>query len=254
MRPGGGSLLKVIGAGFGRTGTLSLKAALEELGFGPCYHMTELFDKPDHIRFWDEAADEVARGETVGWEEVFSGYEATVDWPACIFYEELMEAYPDAKVLLSVRDPERWYDSAESTIARMPNSGAFSPQALLFKATGLLVPSMRRAPSMAEKIISEGTFDGRFDDREHAVEIFERHNEEVKRRVPAEKLLVFEVREGWGPLCEFLGVEEPAKPFPRLNDAAEMRRRKRAVRTLSLAVPAVLALLAAALLLLGRHA
>jgi hypothetical protein len=255
MRPGGGSLLKVIGAGFGRTGTLSLKAALEELGFGPCYHMTELFDKPDHIRFWDEAADEVARGETVGWEEVFSGYEATVDWPACIFYEELMEAYPDAKVLLSVRDPERWYDSAESTIARMPNSGAFSPQALLIKATGLLVPSMRRAPSMAEKIISEGTLDGRFDDREHAVEVFERHNKEVKRRVPAEKLLVFEVREGWGPLCEFLGVEVPDKPFPHLNDGEEFpRMMRRQIATvlapaLGRALVALSAVLAALLML-----
>ena len=84
--------MKIIGAGFGRTGTMSIKAALEELGFGPCYHMTEIFDKPDHVAFWDDAADAVERGEAVDWERVFSGYEATLDWPACLFYEELMEA------------------------------------------------------------------------------------------------------------------------------------------------------------------
>jgi Sulfotransferase domain len=220
--------MKVIGAGFGRTGTLSLKVALEELGFGPCYHMVELFDKPEHVEFWDEAADRVARGEPVEWGEVFSGYEATVDWPACIFYEELMAAYPEAKVLLTVRDPESWYDSAESTIARMPGSDASSPlRYLLFKSVGLLVPAMRRAPSMARKVISEGTFDGRFEEREYSVKVFERHIEEVRERVPEERLLVYEVGEGWEPLCEFLGVEAPDRPFPRLNDRAGFPRMMR---------------------------
>jgi hypothetical protein len=101
---------------------------------------------------------------------------------------------------------------------------------------------------MGNEIIWWGTFDGRFENRSHAIKVFERHNEEVRRRVPRDKLLVYEVKEGWGPLCEFLGVEEPGKPFPRLNDAAEMRRRIRSVQALSLAVPAVLALLAVAIL------
>jgi hypothetical protein len=178
-----------------------------------------------------------------------------VDWSACTFYEELLQRHPDAKVLLSVRHPERWYESTRDTIYRVSKITAGSRLSrAVFAFVGLFVPGVFGIGRMGNDISRQGTFDGRFDDREHAVEVFERHNEEVKRRVPAEKLLVFEVREGWGPLCEFLGVEEPAKPFPRLNDAAEMRRRKRAVRTLSLAVPAVLALLAAALLLLGRHA
>jgi len=187
--------------------------------------MNELFDKPDHIRFWDETADKVARGEPVDWEEVFSGYEATVDWPACIFYEELVRAYPGAKVLLSVRDPQRWYDSAESTMG----SGAMgfllkgapdsSPlRSLVFRSVGQLAPPMRRVPSMAHKVITERSFGGRFGDRAHAVEAFERHNEEVQKRVPAEKLLVYEVRKGWKPLCEFLEVGAPERPFPHLND------------------------------------
>src|SRR3712207_3865573 len=104
--------MKVIGAGFGRTGTASLKAALETLGFGPCYHMTEVFANPDHAGFWRVAW----QGEPVHWDAILGGYEAAVDWPACTFYAELMERYPDAKVLLSVRDPERWYESTRSTI------------------------------------------------------------------------------------------------------------------------------------------
>ena len=248
--PEGGPQVKVIGAGFGRTGTLSLKVALEELGFGPCYHMVELFDKPDHVEFWDEAADRVARGEPVGWEDVFSGYEATVDWPGCYFYEELMQAYPDAKVLLSVRDPESWYDSAWSTIARGPRSGASPARSLFFKVGQLAVPSMRRVPSMVSKVITDGTFDGRFEEREYAVKVFERHVYEVKKRAPAEKLLVYEVREGWGPLCEFLGVEAPEKPFPHLNDRGEFPKMMRRQMLRALA-PAIGRTVAAASLLLA---
>jgi len=242
--------VKVIGAGFGRTGTLSLKAALEELGFGPCYHMVELFENPEHVEFWDEAPDKVARGEPVDWEVVFSGYEATVDWPGCFFYKELMQAYPDAKVLLSVRDPESWYDSAWSTIARGPRSGATPARSLFFRLAQLAVPSMRRVPSMVNKVISDGTFDGRFEDREYAVKVFVRHIDEVKERVPAEKLLVYEVREGWGPLCEFLGVEAPEKPFPHLNDREGFPKmmRRQMVRALA---PALGKTVAAASLLLA---
>ena len=230
--------MKIIGAGFGRTGTLSLKVALEELGFGPCYHMVELFDKPEHVEFWDEAPDRVARGEPVDWEEVFSGYEATVDWPGCRFYEELVRAYPDAKVLLSVRDPESWYDSAWSTIARGPRSDATPAMSLFFKMAQLAAPSMRRVPSMVSKVITGGTFDGRFDDREYAIEVFVRHIDEVKERVPAERLLVYEVGEGWGPLCDFLGVEAPERPFPHLNDRGEFPKmmRRQMVRALAPAI------------------
>lgn len=241
--------MEVIGAGFGRTGTMSIKAALEELGFGPCYHMTELFDKPGHVGFWDEAVDAVKRGEPVEWGTVFSGYEATLDWPGCLFYEELMESYPNAKVLLNVRDPESWYESVAETVARGPGSADVSPaRSLLFKAARLVIPSLRRAPSMMEKVITQGTFDGRFEDREHVIGRFRRHTEEVMERVPPEKLLVYEVKEGWEPLCGFLGVEAPDKPFPHLNDREEFPRMMRRHMLAALAPQVGKALAAAAVL------
>jgi Sulfotransferase domain len=236
--------IEVIDAGFGRTGTLSLKAALEELGFGPCYHMTELFENPEHIERWEAAA----QGKPVDWDEVFVGYRATVDWPGGAFYEELMEKYPDAKVILTVRDLERWYESARSTIYGTQRV-ASSP---IFPLLAMFVPRMRhmkRAGRMINAIAWEGLFDGRFEDKEYAIEAFERWNEEVKKRVPADRLLVYDVKQGWGPLCEFLSVTAPqVKPFPHLNDEEVFRGRIRRMRTLSVAVPAIAALAFAAAL------
>jgi Sulfotransferase domain len=244
--------VKVIGAGFGRTGTWSLKAALEELGFGPCYHMTEVFTHPEHAAFWGSAW----RGEPADWEGVLGGYEATVDWPACTFYEELMERHPEAKVLLSVRDPEPWYESTRSTIYELSMLLESSPIArLIFGLISLLVFGgfAGGRTSIVNDMIWQGTFDGRFEDKAYAIEVFERHIEEVKRRVPSERLLVYEVTEGWVPLCEFLGVPEPEETFPHLNDATLLRRGTKAVRTLATAVPVALALSIAAALVLRRR-
>jgi hypothetical protein len=244
--------VKVIGAGFGRTGTWSLKAALEELGFGPCYHMTEVFTHPEHAAFWGSAW----RGEPADWEGVLGGYEATVDWPACTFYEELMEWHPEAKVLLSVRDPEPWYESTRSTIYELSMLLESSPIArLIFGLISLLVFGgfAGGRTSIVNDMIWQGTFDGRFEDKAYAIEVFERHIEEVKRRVPSERLLVYEVTEGWVPLCEFLGVPEPEETFPHLNDATLLRRGTKAVRTLATAVPVALALSIAAALVLRRR-
>ena len=229
---------------------MSLKVALETLGFGPCYHMIEVFEHPEHVGFWEAAW----RSEPVDWEEVLGDYEATVDWPACTFYEELLRRHPDAKVLLSVRDPERWYESTRNTIYELSKliAGSWLSR-VIFAFVGLFVPGVFEIGRMDNEIIWQGTFDGKFEDKRHAIEVFNRHNEEVRRRVPREHLLVYEVREGWGPLCEFLGVEEPDQPFPRLNDAAEMRRRILAVRFLSVAVPAALALLGIGALALFRR-
>jgi Sulfotransferase domain len=246
--------VKVIGAGFGRTGTWSLKAAFEELGFGPCYHMTEVFAHPGHADFWSSAW----RGEPVDWEGVLGDYEATVDWPACTFYEELMERHPEAKVLLSVRDPEPWYESTRNTIYELSMLLERSPTSrMIFGLISFLVFGgfAGGRSNMVNDLIWDGTFDGRFEDKAYAIEVFERHNEEVKLRVPPERLLVYEVREGWEPLCEFLGVPKPEEPFPRLNDAAQMRRGTKAVRALATAIPVVLTLsVAAALVLLRKRA
>ncbi len=202
--------LKIIGAGFGRTGTLTMKAALEELGFGPCYHMYDWFEHHrNHTPQWDAAI----RGEIVNWKELFKGYQATTDWPACTFYQDLMKTYPDAKVLLTVRDPEKWYQSANNTIYRGLNS------AFLLLMLRIFRPKTYRIMRLIEKIILKETFKGNFADKQQTIEIFNRHIEEVQKYVPPERLLVFNVKEGWAPLCAFLGVEVPKdKPFPHLND------------------------------------
>jgi hypothetical protein len=228
--------IKVIGAGLGRTGTLSLKLALEELGFGRCYHMTEVLAHREDARIWDAAA----RGEPVEWEALLRDCQATVDWPGCTFYEELMRRYPDAKVVLTVRDPERWYESAYHTIYYVQQ--AFPRWITPF------FPRMRDFRRMVDRLIWDGTFQGRFEDRPFAIEVFNRHNDEVRGVVPPERLLVFEVREGWQPLCAFLGVPVPeGKPFPHRNDTAEFRagilRGVRIVRAITFTVVALTVLL-----------
>jgi hypothetical protein len=244
--------VKVIGAGFGRTGTMSLKVALETLGFDPCYHMTEVFAHPEHTGFWISAW----RGEPADWDGVLGGYEAAVDWPACSFYEDLMERHPAAKVILSVRDPERWYESVRNTIYELSVVVPRHPiYRIGYKLVSLFVFRGSGDVDLADEIIWQGTFDGRFEDKNYAIEVFERHNAEIRQRVPGVRLLVYNVKAGWGPLCEFLGVEVPDEPFPRTNDTAEMRRRLRAVKAISIAAPVTLTLLAgAALALLRRRA
>jgi len=235
--------LEVIGVGFGRTGTTSLKAALERLGFGPCYHMSELFEHPQHLPLWQAAV----RGEPVNWDALFDGYRSAVDWPTAAFYGELMERYPEAKVILTVRDPERWHRSTRSTIYALRETR----RTPTFRIAAALVPylrNVRRATGIVDGLAWEGIFGGRFEDREHAIPVFNDLNEEAKRRVPSDRLLVYDVREGWGPLCQFLGIEAPeGEPFPRLNDAETFTRRIRLARSLTVATLAGVALAVGAL-------
>ena len=193
--------LKLIGAGFGRTGTMSLRDALGMIGYGPCYHMSAVMKKPENARFWAR----LGRGEKVDWDEVFDGYVSTVDWPACTYWRELADYYPDAKVLLTVRDPERWFASTQATIFSKDHRGSF----YLDGAD----PDKR---AMVE-VLYGGTFHKRQNDHDHAIAVFNAHNEEVKRSIPPERLLVYEVKEGWDPLCRFLGVRVPDEPFPQIN-------------------------------------
>lgn len=194
--------LDVIGAGYGRTGTLTLKTALERLGLGPCHHMLEVMGNPDQVAFWNRAAD----GEQVDWEEVYADYRSTVDWPGCHFYAELAERYPDAKVILSTRDPERWHESMSETILKgMAEMGldVEFPDDHPVKFGGVL--------------ISQKALDFDFS-KENMVAALERHNAAVRAAIPADRLLEFEVSEGWEPLCAFLGVPVPDEPFPRTNE------------------------------------
>ena len=205
-----GVTLEVIGAGFGRTGTLSLKTALERLGFAPCYHMFEVFAEPSRAGTWLAAAE----GASVDFEAALRGYRATVDWPACVFWRELMRAFPDAKVLLSVRPPERWYASFRETIYEVLGRPLPEPAP---------PPEMQTVRRMGERVVIDRSFAGRLGSRDEIIAAYERHNAEVRAGVPARRLLEFDVAEGWGPLCAFLGVDVPGEPFPNLNDRAFFR-------------------------------
>ncbi len=190
--------LKVIGAGFGRTGTMSLKAALEQLGLGPCYHMVECLPRgPEHWQKWVDAAS----GKP-DWDTLFDGFESTVDFPSCSSYEALAAHYPDARVILTVRDPERWFESTQETI--------FTPRWIEYL----------RNVEMG-KFIQLNVNDylqDRMHDKQHLIQRFQEHTDEVRNTVPASRLLVFEVKDGWGPLCEFLQLPEPDTDFPFVND------------------------------------
>lgn len=211
--------LEVIGAGFGRTGTMSLKIALEQLGLGPCYHMTEIVKNPSHARLW-RAAD---AGKPVDWAGLFNRYRACVDWPACHYYRELMDAFAGAKVILTLRDPQRWYDSVANTLYSLKTATDANMSARLDG-----VGSGRDQAAIYENRIWKETFSGKFEERRHAIEVFERHNAEVMKYVPAERLLVYQVRDGWRPLCGFLGVAPPDLPFPHVNSTQSFRDYNRA--------------------------
>jgi hypothetical protein len=190
--------LKVIGAGFGRTGTLSLKVALEQLGLGPCYHMVECLPRgPEHWQKWIDAAS----GKP-DWNSLFDGFESTVDFPSCSSYKALTAHHPDAKVILTVRDPERWFESTQDTI--------FAPHWIKYL----------RNVEMGKfiQLTVNDYLQDRMHDKAHLIQRFQEHIEEVRNTIPASRLLVFEVKEGWGPLCEFLELPEPDADFPFLND------------------------------------
>jgi hypothetical protein len=214
--------LEVIGAGWGRTGTESLKAALEMLGFGTCYHMFELLRRTRQVKHWEA----LARGERPDYDDLFRGFRSAVDFPAAKYYRELAAEYPNAKVVLSVRDPASWYESASKTILR----GIPPPMRLVPPLLGVFSPNIRgMGPLMThlEKDLYNGFFEGKARDKDHMIARFVAWNEEVQRTIPKERLLVYEVKQGWEPLCAFLGKPVPSEPFPRNNDGASFQRRTR---------------------------
>ena len=195
--------LKVIGAGFGRTGTLSLKAALEELGFGRCYHMVEILRRPSHMKHWTR----IMQDGKAEWDRVFCGYQSAVDWPVAAYYRDLMAVYPEAKVILTVRDPGSWHRSIMTTIYQ-------ARRQFVIRLTRVFPPLYHFMNAM-ERAVWQGVFQNKVEDKDHAIEIFQNHIEEVKHIVPPERLLVFEARQGWEPLCSFLQVPLPVdKPYP----------------------------------------
>jgi hypothetical protein len=226
--------MQIIGSGFGRTGTLSMKAALELLGFGPCYHMEEVVRRASHIAAWEACS----QGEAPDWLALFASFGSTVDFPASVVYLDILEAFPDAKVLHTVRKPDQWYESTLETI--------YTARTLVPAWMRSRIPLVRRALAMADNLIWDGLFEGRFADREFAIGVFEQWTADVIASVPADRLLVFDVSEGWEPLCAFLDVPVPSVSFPHVNDRQEMARRFTTIRIVTRVAPPLLAVMAIA--------
>jgi hypothetical protein len=196
--------LRVVGAALPRTGTLSLKRALERLLGGSCYHMHEVFEHLDHVPVWREAL----KGHLPDWHVFLAGYVATVDWPAAAFWRELSEANPEALVLLSVRDPETWWESADQTI--------------LTAARHEQPPDLQEWQELFHDLLRY-----RFDqtdpwtDREAALAAYRGHDAEVRSTVQPDRLVEWRTGEGWGPICRALRLPIPDEPFPHANTRAE---------------------------------
>lgn len=200
--------LKVIGSGLGRTGTKSMQTALNMLGLGPCHHMVEVFAHPESMALWIEAG--AGRPD---WDAIFADYQSMVDYPGAAYWRQLTAHYPDAKVLHTVRDPDRWFESTQATI--------FAPGSLAVRQEG---------PMAAFFASFIGDLAGHLHDRAFMTDYFRRHTEEVRRTIPPERLLVYEAGQGWEPLCAFLGVPVPAEPYPSENSRAEFVARVRSMQ------------------------
>jgi hypothetical protein len=197
--------LRVVGAGVGRTGTHSLKLALEQLLGAPCYHMIEVFGHPEHVPYWARAID----GDLDDWDTIFRGYAAAVDWPVASFWREVSEAYPDALVLLSVRDVDSWWKSASNTIF----------EAMTREVGG---PEMAEWHDMVQRFLRE-RFCADVHDEQAAKAAYLAHNEDVRKHAPQDRLLEYRTGDGWEPLCAALGVPVPDNEFPHVNTTDEFR-------------------------------
>ena len=193
--------LQIIGSGFGRTGTMSTKIALEQLGFGPCHHMTEVMANPDQPPHWDALAE----GREVDWADVFAGYSSQVDFPGAAVWHQLSIAFPDAKVIHTERPEEEWWASYSKTIGKF----------FALRETMPLPPPIAAIFETMDKLLIKDVFGGL--DRESSIEAYRRNNAKVREVIPADRLLVFTPADGWEPLCRFLGVATPAGDFPRSN-------------------------------------
>ena len=207
--------LEVVGAGFGRTGTRSLKAALQILGFTKCYHMDEVFQNPGHSELWENAV----AGTGYDWDKLFEGYRAGVDWPVAAFWRELADYYPDSRVILSHRDPTGWFKSIHNTIYPATVAALNSED-----------PNEQRWARWSNELAWERELQGKVNDEAAATEVFNRHLDEVRETIPPERLLVFQATDGWEPLCAFLDVPVPDDDYPLTNTSEEFQRRLRAAR------------------------
>ena len=196
--------IKIIGVGVGRTGTYTLKLAINQLGYGPCFHMEEVLKNMDvQVPLWSEALKGNAN-----WSAIYEGFDSAVDWPTAGFYRELLKEYPKAKFILTDRDPETWADSFGSTIYKLVQGRNEAPE------------KMQEWLNMVNKVLTKTGFPDDLE-REELIKRFIAHNKAVRETIPRDQLLIFQVKEGWEPLCKFLDKPIPDMPFPRTNNREE---------------------------------
>ncbi|HQY50880.1 MAG TPA: sulfotransferase [Ignavibacteria bacterium] len=219
--------LKVIGSGLGRTGTYSLKLALEHLGFGKCYHMLELFQKPNGVKhFWD-----AENGKSVNWEELFTGFDSAVDYPVARYYKQLAEFYPEAKVIHTIRNPEEWYESAKHTIFNAKNLDGI--KLLKFAAKFPFSKEVRKRFKVFKynRNLMDQEFGNDLTNKDKVIKAFIKHTENVKKEIPPERLLLYRSSEGWESLCRFLNVPVPDEEYPNRNSREEFLNRVDSIGT-----------------------
>jgi hypothetical protein len=195
--------LDVIGTGFGRTGTDSMREALDIIGFGPCHHQREVIANPETRQPWRD----IACGATPDWDLLLGGYRSCVDWPSAHYWPQLIEAFPDAKVLLTWRSADSWWESYSKTILRV-----------------VLADTETEESAPGSQLVSLRVFGGRPADREHCIAVYEANVAAVKARVAPERLLIHHLGDGWEPLCDFLGVTVPETPYPRRNTTKDFQK------------------------------
>ncbi len=208
--------IKIVGSGLGRTGTLSLKHALEILTGEPCFHMTELLKDTEDLKHIKQK----------NWAAFSKGYGSAVDYPICLFIEELLQINPELKVIHTRRDPLSWYESVEETIYRPTPKNGMDVLKIIWSA--IRFPEFRRvAPVFRynEQQIWKGQFKGKFHDKAFAIDVYQRHEAYIQSIVPKRNLLMYEVREGWKPLCDFLQLPKPKTEFPNTNAKADINQK-----------------------------
>lgn len=202
--------LKIIGTGFGRTGTNSMRLALNELGFGPCHHMHEVIEKPLEVPYWLAAA----KGQPVDWNQVFEGYNSCVDWPSAAYWRELAEFYPEAKILLTTRSEESWYKSITETIFKNMRD-----------REGKSLEDLDPFSEMIERMVTQNTFGGDITTKSHVIDVYNANIKATQDAFSDDRLLTYSIGDGWEPLCTWLDVPVPETPFPKTNSTKQFNER-----------------------------
>ncbi len=215
-------MIEVLGLGMGRTGTLSLKLALEKIGFARCYHMETLLQNPADVKYWKE----IDRKGQTDWQALFQNYQAAVDFPSIAYYHELLKAFPEAKCILTLRDPEAWYESASETILDA-EPGLIDKMMMSFR-----LPFSRRLRNLIQVFQLTHKFwvhhaGRKYKQKDIAIAFYQRWNEQIQLEIPANRLLVYQVQEGWEPLCDFLEQPVPEEPFPKANQRSEFKAKNK---------------------------